>query len=340
MRSVRERRRRGFTLIELLVVIAIISVLIGLLVPAVQKVRSSAARAQCQNNMKQIGLACHSFHDTQKALPTRYGGNYSYTYPPGTQTGNSGGWIQQIAPFIEQKNATYSTVLPMQQCPAHPLAGQSWSSGSTYSYSLTFYVALAVRDFGTFSNYTFTSNPPAGYTYGGTYSYTYVGDNATIVSVGVTGSYGYSYSPSFIYTSTSKYGRGVKLTAIRDGSSNTAMVGERGPSPDMYWGWAYSSSYDNNSPVYSPNPFYPYNQGYSGTPCPSPAVFAPADPDNFCSFNAVNSTHDGGGNFLFADGHVGFLTFAVTQTLPGGNVSVLEALVTRSGGELVPSQED
>jgi prepilin-type N-terminal cleavage/methylation domain-containing protein/prepilin-type processing-associated H-X9-DG protein len=336
MPSVTERRRRGFTLIELLVVIAIISVLIGLLVPAVQKVRSSAARAQCQNNMKQIGLACHSFHDTYKALPTRYGGSYSYTYPPGTQSGSSGGWIQLIAPFIEQKNATYQTVLPMQQCPAHPLAGQTWNN----SYGLTCYVALAVRDFGQFSNYSFTSSPPAGYQYGGTYSYSYTGDNATIISVGVTGSYGYSFSPSFIYTSTSKYGKGVKLTGIRDGTSNTAMIGERGPSPDMYWGWAYSSSWDNNSPVYDLNPLYPKDKGYTGNPCPVPAVFGPSNPDSFCAFNAPYSLHDGGANFLFADGHVGFLTYSVTQTVPGGNISILEALVTRSGGEIVPNPED
>ncbi|MCI0456063.1 MAG: DUF1559 domain-containing protein [Gemmataceae bacterium] len=101
-------RRRGFTLIELLVVIAIIAILIGLLLPAVQKVRDAAARAQCQNNLKQLGLAAHNYHDVNRRLPPGYLGpkiNQAASPPAPVLTGAQNvGVLALILPFMEQGN--------------------------------------------------------------------------------------------------------------------------------------------------------------------------------------------------------------------------------------------
>jgi prepilin-type N-terminal cleavage/methylation domain-containing protein/prepilin-type processing-associated H-X9-DG protein len=203
-------RRRAFTLIELLVVIAIIAILIGLLLPAVQKVREAAARAQCQNNLKQIGLALHSYHGTYESFPEPRGVVTNFT--------SNFGWETRLLPYIEQNNlfnlaemnwfTAIVTPVRTYECPSDPRSGRDGMGFTTLdanaSSGLTSYAGVAGSYGSSDSNYT-----PA---------------NSGIMQPNTTG---------------------IRLTDILDGTRNTLMVGERPPAADLSFGWWSYSDYDN-----------------------------------------------------------------------------------------------
>jgi prepilin-type N-terminal cleavage/methylation domain-containing protein/prepilin-type processing-associated H-X9-DG protein len=314
-----QSRRQGFTLIELLVVIAIIAILIALLVPAVQKVREAAARTQCMNNLKQIGLALHGYHDANKKLPL---GN-SGSSPSG---GYGYNWRLYILPYIDQAalyaqfNQSQSSwsnamapcdnaVIPVYRCPATalPLFAVSMNpSGTTYSnVQHVTYVGIAGGTQQAFAGSGFTETRQ---TNGAATTGCCTGGNVTAGGVLV---------PNIA----------IKLVTISDGTSNTMAVGEQSDvliqqdGTQVIWssgwhGWLIGTSQTAvpGQAAYSANDSrmfgltsirYQINQkrGWpNGGDCGGLGVCP-----NFGCNIPLNSTHPGGANVVFCDGTVRFL---------------------------------
>ena len=343
-------RRQAFTLIELLVVIAIIAVLIGLLVPAVQKVREAANRMSCTNNLKQLGMATANYESTNLSLPpARVDAPAGYPVPafgvaaPATGTLQHGP-ITFLLPYLEQEalfkqynmgltwsdpgNATaIATIVKTVVCPSAPDAPQSRldtgnAPGSTnaprWSSAPTDY-ALANGVNGKLGFAPFSTIPPIpGYdpTNGATDKNQYVGG---ILPSGTISSFSTAMSPPF-YGDIGK----KSLAGILDGTSNTVGFCEDAGRPFNYrTGNVKSSSRSSGSGWADPDAEY-WVDGFSTDGATS---LVPCTAN--CSNNNENfSFHTGGFNAVFLDGSVRFLKQSLTM-------AQVAAMISRAGGETV-----
>jgi prepilin-type N-terminal cleavage/methylation domain-containing protein len=295
-------RRAAFTLIELLVVIAIIGILIALLLPAVQKVRDAANRTRCANAMKQIGLALHSYNDSQGVLPPAHD---DAAYPPnGTNVYWFWSWMARILPYVEQANAFKEA--------------ETFAKTNTYyawdnpMLGRTMYVYQCPADTRTLlaSLVPGQPNSPPSLTVAFTTFLGNMGTNLTTMD-GV-----------FYYKSKIRFGQ------ITDGLSNTMFVGERPPSNDLVFGWWFAGyGQQSQLPGYGA---FPKGTGsadivlgaaelkkvgfYTSCP-PGPYTFKAADANSECGMFHYWSFHPNGANFLRGDASVRFLPYSAANML-------------------------
>ena len=302
--SLSSRCRRGFTLIELLVVIAIIAVLVALLLPAVQSAREAARRSQCKNNLKQIGLALHNYHDVGSGLPSGWIGVSNFTADPEGESGF--GWGTMIIPHLDSNNlyAQLNTkrplddrsgspsnaellriVIPVYSCPSdsNPSIFTTMDrNGVDVERSIANYAGV----FGTIELHD-CENPPG---------------TAPVTPDGQCVSDGVFYHNSFI-----------KLRDITDGLSNTLMVGERSTNENQHTGGSFYGTWAGALPGVHEEPA---------------RIVAHAEhpPNEGIHAEDFSSLHPGGAHFLMGDGRVKF----VSDTIDG---TVFQGLSTRSGDE-------
>lgn len=300
MNAKRHVARGAVSLVEVLIVIGLIGLLVGLLLPAVQSAREAAARIGCTNNLRQIGLACHHYHDAQGSLPPVYADvfkpKYSYLL----------GWPVLLLPYMEQEP------LWRQTWGAYLIDPYSWHNPPHMGLATVIPTYVCPTD----GRLTIPITDEQGYTAA---YWSYQGVMGGTTADGALREF-----------------RGVRFSEILDGTSQTLLVGERPPPgkflagswytfaiADPSWGedsdfFGYSFARFHAMPVY-----WEHNWG----DCRGPFQFGPGRVDNPCDFYHFWSRHPGGANFVFADGSVRYLSYST--------VSVMKDLATRSGGEVV-----
>jgi prepilin-type N-terminal cleavage/methylation domain-containing protein/prepilin-type processing-associated H-X9-DG protein len=292
-------KRRGLSLVEVLVVIAIVAILIGLLFAAVQQSRAAAQRTQCQNNLKQIGLALHGYHGV------------SERFPPGVSVQADAGaypfmsWNTRVLPFLEQE--------------------QLWTN--------------AVQAYAQDSN--FLDNPPHSNLGRALKAFACPADPRTLepqrlrtgLQVAFTDYLGVEGTNQYFQDGMLFLDSRIRISDVRDGTSNTLLIGERPASADGALGWWYAGegqSKDGSADMLlgaCELNLFVYGRGCALGPFP----FGPGQLDNQCDAFHFWSMHSGGAHFLFVDGSVHFLHYSSAPLLP--------VLATRAGGEDVSSWE-
>ncbi|HET6576002.1 MAG TPA: DUF1559 domain-containing protein [Fimbriiglobus sp.] len=284
------QRRAALTLIELLVVIAIIAILIGLLLPAVQKVRGAAARTACSNNIRQIGLGLHQYHDAHNALPAGTVGD------KGPQPYTN--WGLQLLPYLEQ-DALWRVAQSAFQISRDPFKNPPHTPFST---------VVAVYNCPS-DDRTRSPQTSRGYLVAlGSY-------------LGVEGT-NFVKRDGVLHLDSQH-----RFADVTDGLSQTAVIGERPPSYDMWFGWWYAGHGQAGSSGDAVLGVREVNISGELT-CPiGPYRFTDGRVSHPCDMFHFWSLYSGGANFLFADGSVRFLRYSADPILP--------ALATRAGGESV-----
>jgi prepilin-type N-terminal cleavage/methylation domain-containing protein/prepilin-type processing-associated H-X9-DG protein len=292
----RRMPRSGFTLIEGIVVVAITAVGASLAISAVQRARDAAARIQCANNLRQVGLALHSYHTSMEIFPS------GVDVEDGTSRTLYASWHEKLLPHIGQdalwqqtqsafeQNASFavnpphlglSSVIRVYACPLDERTLYPQLTPFKFEVALTSYLGIAGLDFSTRDGVLFT-------------------DSA------------------------------VRLSDITDGASNTMIVGERPPSADLRFGWWYAGVGENGSgscDMVMGVRERPGSLSFWALCSRTPSGFRSGSIGNQCDMFHFWSIHVGGAHFLFADGSVHFMSYSAAP--------LMSALASRAGGEAV-----